>query len=356
MKIGLGLYRRMFTPENLRFARQAGCTHVVAHLVDYFREGTLHGTDGERCWGITDGDHRPWSEAELLRLRDMAAEEGLQLEAIENFDPGHWHDVLLDGPKKDQQIEHLKAIVRRLGRVGIRTMGYNFSIAGVWGHVTGPFARGGAESVGFLGPAGPAETPIPNGQVWNMTHAPNALPGTLAPITSEQLWDRVRYFLEALVPVAEAAGVRLAAHPDDPPMPTLRGTPRLVYQPHLYQRLLDLVPSPANALEFCLGSLQEMTEGDVYEAVDRYSRLGALAYVHFRNVQGKVPDYREVFIDEGDLDMIRALRILHRNGYDGLLVPDHAPLMSCDAPWHAGMAYTLGYIRAVLRMVESPPK
>ncbi|MGA3007412.1 MAG: mannonate dehydratase, partial [Opitutaceae bacterium] len=152
-------------------------------------------------------------------------------------------------------------------------------------------------------------------------------------------------------PVAEEAGVTLAAHPDDPPMPTMRGQPRLVYQPQHYQRLLDLRPSRANALEFCLGSLAEMTEGDIYEATDRYSRQGKLAYVHFRNVRGKVPSYRETFVDDGDIDMPKILQILERNGFDGVLVPDHTPQMNCAAPWHAGMAYALGYMRALINQV-----
>ena len=120
--------------------------------------------------------------------------------------------------------------------------------------------------------------------------------------TPEQLWQRVAHFLDEVVPVAEQAGVRLAAHPDDPPVPTLRHTPRLVHQPHLFQRLLDLHQSPANALEFCLGTLAEMTEGDIYDATRHYARQDAIAYVHLRNVRGKVPRYEETFIDEGDVD------------------------------------------------------
>jgi mannonate dehydratase len=353
MKLGLGLYRRMLTAENFRFARQAGCTHIVAHLVDYFQENRIHGTDGEgRTWGITRNQSRLWTEDELKDLKAAINAEGLELAAIENFDPSHWHDILLDGPRRAEQIEGIKTILRRLGRAGIPVMGYNFSIAGVWGHVEGPFARGGAMSVGFLGPEGPHETPIPNGQVWNMIYDPDASPGTVGTVTSEQLWSRLERFLNEVVPVAEEAGVRLALHPDDPPMPTLRGTARLVYQPHLYQRVLDFKPSYANALEFCIGSLAEMTEGDVYEAIDTYSRRNAIAYVHFRNIRGKVPSYREVFIDEGDVDMIKALRILHRNGYDGVLIPDHTPQMSCAAPWHAGMAFALGYMRAALQAIQ----
>ena len=135
-------------------------------------------------------------------------------------------------------------------------------------------------------------------------------------------------------------------------MPTMRGQPRLVYQPRLYQKVIDLNPSPANTLEFCLGTLAEMTEGDIYEAVDQYSREQKLAYVHFRNVTGKVPRYRETFIDDGDIDMLRVLRILKRNGFDGVLIPDHTPQMTCGAPWHAGMAYAMGYMRAAMQTME----
>jgi mannonate dehydratase len=351
MKLGLGLYRRNLTQENFRFARQAGCTHLVVHLVDYFQDGNLHGTDENRHWGVTHG--QLWTEEELRDLKQAINAEGLELEAIENLDPAFWHDVLLDGPKKPDQLEGLKTLIRRLGKVGIPTLGYNFSIAGVWGHVEGNYARGEAVSVGFLGPDGPEETPIPNGHVWNMAYDPHAPGGHIGTVTSEELWQRLEDFLMELVPIAEEAGVRLAAHPDDPPMPTIRGTARLVYQPQLYQRLLDLVPSPNNALEFCLGSLQEMSEGDVYESIEQYGRQDAIAYVHFRNVKGKVPRYHEVFVDEGDLDMFEALRALHRVGYDGVLIPDHTPQMSCDAPWHAGMAYALGYMKAALQAIES---
>jgi len=198
---------------------------------------------------------------------------------------------------------------------------------------------------------GPVDTPMPLGVAWNMVVDRTAPPGTLPSVSHDELWRRLQRFLEEVVPVAEAAGVRLAAHPDDPPMPTVRGQARLVYQPVMYQRLLDAVPSPNNALEFCVGTLAEMTDGDIYETVDRYSRQGRIAYVHLRNVTGKVPTYRETFIDEGDVDMLRVLEILHRNGFDGMVIPDHAPQMSAPGSWHAGMAHTLGFILAALKMV-----
>lgn len=353
MKLGLGLYRHMLTPENFRFARQAGATHIVAHLTDYFGSSARLPTASSGGWGMSDNRDRLWTYEELRDLRAAINAEGLELAALENFDPSHWYDVLLDGPRRKEQMEYIKTLIRDMGRVGIPVMGYNFSIAGVWGHVQGPYARGGAESVGFFGPDGPEETPIPNGMVWNMVYDANAPAGTIGTVTHEQLWDRLTNFLEEVVPVAEEAGVRLAAHPDDPPMPTIRGTARLVYQPKYYQKLLDIKPSQSNGMEFCIGSLAEMTEGDIYEVIDHYSKQGKIGYIHFRNVRGKVPHYEEVFVDEGDVDMIRALRILKKNNYDGVLIPDHTPQMSCDAPWHAGMAFALGYMKAVITMLNA---
>jgi mannonate dehydratase len=354
MKLGLGLYRHMLTRENFQFARQAGATHIVAHLVDYFK-GDAHGsrdnqpTGTEQGWGLAGNPDQLWTLDELVDLRRAVEAADLKLEAIENFDPAHWHDVLLDGPKRKRQIENVKIILRRLGEAGIPIMGYNFSLAGVAGRTTGPYARGGALSVGM---DGPLDTPMPKGMVWNMIYDPNAPKGTVPAITPDELWSRFGAFLDEVVPVAEQAGVKLALHPDDPPTPTLRGQPRLVYQPHLYQRVLDRKPSPSNQLEFCLGTLAEMTEGDFYEAVDQYGRQRKLAYVHCRNVTGKAPYYRETFIDDGDVDMIRVLQILKKNRYDGVLIPDHTPQMSCGAPWHAGMAYAMGYLRAALQTTD----
>jgi len=354
MKLGLGLYRHMLTPENFRFARQGGCTHVIVHLVDYF-----HQSRGDRQnqpvgsqagWGRAGDPNKLWSFEELAALKKEINDHDLELYAIENLDPAHWYDILLDGPKKAQHLENVKTIIRNMGRAGIPVLGYAFTLPGVAGRISGPFARGGAVSVGM---DEADQTPIPNGMVWNMVYDSDAPPGNIPIATPEQMWQRLADFLEAVVPVAEEAGVTLAAHPDDPPLPVLRGQPRLVYQPRLYQRLIDLKASPRNKLEFCVGTLAEMTEGNIYEVVDQYSRQGRLAYVHLRNVHGKAPHYRETFIDDGDVDALRVLDILQQNHFDGVIIPDHTPQMDCAAPWHAGMAFALGYFRSALQRMES---
>jgi mannonate dehydratase len=337
MKLGLGLYSQILTRDNLLFAKQIGVSHITMHTP--FAESRKAGDF-----------NAVWTYDELVSLRKMINAEGLELEAIENFLPVFWSDILLDGPLKHQQMENIKTLIRNMGKAGIPIMGYYFSLAGVWGRDTGPWARGEAETVAYLEPE---QTPIPLGTVWNTVVDAGAPAGVLAPVSSKEIWERFEYFLSNIMPVAEEAGVVMALHPDDPPMPELRGTARLVYQPHLYQKVFDLVPSPNNKAEFCLGTLMEMTEGNMYETVERYAAQDKIGYIHFRNVRGKVPRYTEVFIDEGDTDMIQVLRILHKHNFQGVLIPDHTPAMKCAAPWHAGMAYAVGFMRAAMRIIES---
>lgn len=348
MKLGLALGRRMVTHDNLQFARQCGVTHIVVHYTNYEMDQDKLPPQFKGAYGYT-GDEPYWTYEELRDLRKMINDEGMQLEALENFNPGFWSDILLNGPRKKEQTENLKTLIGHVGKAGIPIFGYAFNLMNVWGHTHGPHARGQAETGAFVEPQ---ETPIPKGMVWNMVYDPAAPAGNLTPPTREEMWGRLEYFLREMLPVAEEAGVVLAAHPDDPPMPTLRGAPRLLYHPSLYQKLFDLVPSRNSQAEFCVGTIAEMADGDTYGAVEQYSQEGKIAYVHLRNVRGKVPRYYEVFIDEGDTDIMRVLRILHKNNFQGVITPDHSPIMNCPAPWHAGFAFALGYIKAAITLIE----
>jgi len=354
MKLGLGLYKHMLTRDNFKFAKQVGCSHIIIHLADYYSQekGVVTATDETTNYGLSTTSDPIWSLESMQALQAMAKEVDVEIYGIENFSPADWYDILLDGPHKYEQIETLKQIIRNAGAAGIRSFGYNFSFAGVWGHQRRTVARGGAVSACFNANDLAIDTPIPDGEIWNMTYRQGNPGKFIEEITSEMLWDRLAWFLQRILPVAEEAGVELALHPDDPPLPSLRNTPRLVYQPSLYQKVIDLYESPSNKLEFCMGSIQEMSEGNLYDALNSYASQNKISYVHARNVKGKVPVYDEVFIDEGDIDMFKSLRILKQNNFDGVLIPDHTPELICDASWHAGMAYALGYIRAVLKALE----
>src|SRR6516162_2029697 len=172
MKLGLGLYRHQLNDEHYRFARQCGCTHLVIHLVDYFRSSRSNKPGDQPVgddsgWGLAGDPAKLWTFEEIAAIKRDINAAGLELEAIENFDPAHWHDVLLDGPKKTQQLESLKTTIRAVGRAGV-------PIAGVAGRIKGPFARGQAEAVGM---DGPFDKPMPRGMAWNMIYDPNAATG-----------------------------------------------------------------------------------------------------------------------------------------------------------------------------------
>jgi mannonate dehydratase len=240
MKLGLGLYKQNLTDENFRFAKQAGATHIVAQLVDYIKgENPTLTQNYLKGWGTTQNQGKLWTYEELNALRTKIESHGLTLAAIENFDPSHWYDILLDGPEKNKQLEAVKTMIRNIGKAGIPVMGYYFSLAGVWGWTSGAYGRGGAGTVAFDDSKVDLNDPIPNGMVWNMTYEPDASKGTVGTVSRKEMWLRLQYFLDQILPVAEEAGVKLVAHPDDPPLPNLRGTARLFYNTEEYERLLD---------------------------------------------------------------------------------------------------------------------
>ena len=353
MRVGLTLSGDNLTSDGARFASQLGVTDVVIHLNTYgkgapeavaaYEAGAVGPVNGDVI------DEPLWDFDKMSAIVRMLAEHGLRVAALENFSPKFWSDVLLDGPAKRDQMEGLKRLVRDAGRAGIPVVGYNFSLAGVWGWQRKPAARGGAMTVSFDMDEFDHSAPIPDGMIWNMRYRPTVAGATPVAVSHTELWQRLDWFLNELVPVAEEAGVKLAAHPDDPPADFLRGTARLVNTHTKYDRLLDVVRSPSNALEFCIGSLAEMSEGDIYDTTRHFARKGALAYVHFRNVRGQVPRYIETFVDDGDVDMTEIVRVLRDENYDGVLVPDHVPdLHGSKSPWHAGNAYTIGFMRALI--------
>ena len=350
MRVGISLYGDLLSERGARFASQLGVQDVVVHLTDYSRnaDNSAYQAGGV---GPINGDciDAPlWSYEYMADLVAMLGRHGLRVAAMENISPNFWSDILLDGPRKAEQMDDMKQLVRDAGRAGIPVIGYNFSLAGVWGWQRKPIGRGGAVTAVFAMDEIDGQSPLPDGMVGNMRYRPE-VPGAPSQTVDEPtLWARLEWLLRELVPVAEQAGVRLAAHPDDPPVDLLRGTARLVNSHAKYDRLLALVPSPANALEYCVGSLAEMRDGDVYETTRHFARTGAIGYVHFRNVHGTVPNYVETFVDDGDIDMAEIVRVLHEEGYDGVLVPDHVPELDCAAPWHAGHAYTIGYMKALI--------
>ena len=234
MRVGLTLSGDNLSEDGAVFAAQLGVTDVVVHFNDYsagpgaepYLSGKAVGPILKDCRNVVLWDYETMADAAA-----MLARHGLRIAALENFSPAFWSDILLDGPNRAVQMEGLKRLVRDAGRAGIPVIGYNFSIAGVWGWRKRRAARGGAMTVVMDLTEEERNTPIPDGMIWNMRYRDGDPAAAPVAVEEAELWERFAWFLKQLVPVAEEAGVRLAAHPDDPPVETLRGTARLVNRP-----------------------------------------------------------------------------------------------------------------------------
>jgi mannonate dehydratase len=178
-----------------------------------------------------------------------------------------------------------------------------------------------------------------------------ATPEMRVSTSEQQLWDNLAHFLERVLPVAEDAHIKLALHPDDPPLAMLRGQPRIMISHDALARAVALAPSASNALCYCQGSLAPAGE----DPAAGVRRLGPhIAFAHFRNVTGRAEHFRETFHDNGDIDMPAVIRAYHEIGFQGALRPDHAPSMageSNETPGYEmlGRLYAAGYMRGLLQ-------
>jgi mannonate dehydratase len=168
-------------------------------------------------------------------------------------------------------------------------------------------------------------------------------------VPAEEVWSRIAYFYERIVPVAEEARVRLATHPDDPPLDVYRGVEQALTSFDGLKRFVDLVPSPYNGLLLCLGVMQERGE-HVPDVIRHFGTQGKIFYVHFRNVIGTVPRFTEVLPHEGDGDMIANFKALQEVGFEGYIVPDHHPGFAGDDDWmRTSRAWQVGYLKGVMQ-------
>lgn len=335
MKLGVAMKPDVWSDGHLRLARQLGCETVVA-------------------WVPFPEDDGVWSRARFEGLAGQARRHGLKLAAIENFHPAHIDHIVLGEEGREEQMARVIETIHNAGAAGIECFGYNFSVCGVQGYYT-DYDTGNQDGRGLAGTKSFDEkrlprTPPPNREFWfNTVIERRAAEGTIPPCGEAEFWERFDWFLKRAVPAAEAAGVKLCAHPDDPPVPFLRGMYRPLHSVEGMRRLVERIDSPANCLEFCQGTISTMRGVDVYEAIREFASKGKIGYVHFRNTSGRLPRYSEVFIDDGYVDMPRAARIYRECGFTGTLIPDHAPRVAAAVAWETGMAHALGYIRGVFQ-------
>lgn len=261
--------------------------------------------------------------------------------------PYPWYWKAMHGVEgRDEQIENYRESLRALGEAGVRTVGFVWALLGFFRSETTPTGRGGVtyprwdEAVARrLGPAAfawrglSAEYPrIPHREI----HA-------------DEIWANLRYFLEAVLPVAEEAGIRLCVHPDDPPVSEFMGVDRILCTPDDLQRFVDLVPSEHLGLLFCVGTIGTMAGVDPVAEIARFGKQERIFYVHLRNPRGSGAFFEEVLSDEGDLDLGEVLEALQDVAFDGLVQIDHSPALVGKDGRRRSTAYQFGYALGLAR-------
>lgn len=323
------------------FAHQLGLPSVQLH-----NPSNLPSVDG--VWTVTD----------LQALVDRVSGDGLAIEGLENVPTSMFYKIQRGLPGRDEQIESYQQTIRNMAAVGLDLLGYNFLVTYVWRTDMRAAGRGGAVATSF-----DLERARTHGnELASYKLTPNQ-PLT-EPLGADQLWDNYQYFLDAVLPVAEQAGVRLALHPDDPPVDEpLGGAARIFTSPQaLAEGYRRAGGSPAWGLNFCIGTVSEMGgQQAVEQVIDLLAPKGRIFYCHFRDVLGTVPSFTETFLGGGNLDPAAVVRRLHERGFDGFMIDDHVPAMIGDVDtWgdtssrayiSRGRAHAIGYLQGVLNGV-----
>ena len=278
---------------------------------------------------------QPWSFATLQRTKKAYERNGLTLSVIESRPP--MEKIKLALPGRDEEIDVVCELLRSMGRLGIPVWCSNWMpILGVLRTSRTLPSRAGALVSGY--------------DHAEMRDQPLTEYGV---VTEDQQWENLKYFLERVVPVAEEAGVKMAMHPDDPPLSPIRGVARIISSIDNYQRLIDLVPSPANGIAVCQGNFALMTD-DLPAAIRHFGEQKRIHFVHFRDVRGTPEKFQEAFHDDGQTDLVECLRAYRDIGYGGVCRPDHYPRMgdeSFDDKHRIARLFAVGYLKGLREAV-----
>lgn len=273
---------------------------------------------------------RDWEAEALAAVRNRVEQTGLRLAGIESLPRSLYGRAIVGLPGREAQVDQVCQAVRRAGAAGISLIGYRWTPPGI--RLLDPLPRGRGEAL------------IRQCDTTGFRQG-------LVRFTAAKIWDNLSYFLERVLPVAEEAGVRLACHPDDPPVSSVGDAACILNDVAGLRRLLAQFSSPNHGLDLCLGSLAAMPGVDLVSALARFDSE-RIFLVHLRNLQGTLPRYSETFLDEGKVSIPLALKTLHGAGFRGLLRAAAPPGMVEDTPWgHKGRAFDLGYLKAVLQVL-----
>lgn len=317
----------LFRPDDerkIRLASQVGIRHAIVDVQPALRD-------------VPVGRY-----ADVLRkIKGDFQSAGMTLAGVESH-PVPAEKVKLGLPGRDEEIEHYIAAIRALAEIGVPMVCYNW-MAGLGWYRTNVnvLGRGGALVSEFDAAVADQQGLTEWGE-----------------LSEQKIWSNLEYFLKAVIPVAERAGVRMALHPDDPPHSPLRGIGRILISADNYRRILNMIPSPVNGITFCQANFRLMGE-NVAALIREWCLQKKIFFVHLRDVQGARQHFRETFHDNGPVDLAQMLRIYFDYGFEGPMRPDHAPTLEGEAndrPGYAtlGKLFAFGYMKGAMDALGIP--
>ena len=286
---------------------------------------------------------------ELKRMTDLAAKYKISVDCVAPPFLGSSHIdkekhpaiLLAQSPERDRDIEQLQKLIRNCAAAGIPSIKYNMSLLGVLRTGRRP-GRGDAMD-----------------HVWRLKDAKPETPLTRAGhVDAEAFWERITYFLERVIPVANEYKVRMACHPQDPGVPVAgyQGVNRVLGTVDGLKKFVSIHESPYHGLNFCQGTISEDLENpaeEIFDVIRWFGERKKIFNVHFRNIRGNRNDFEEVFPDEGDIDFVRAIRVYKEIGYEYMLMPDHVPIAENDPGSLQSFAFCYGYIRGLIQSMNA---
>ncbi len=298
------------------YSRQVGVTHAIA-----------------RCHPRDTGLAAPWDIDALRTVQENFANAGITLAGLEG-DEFDMRRIKLGLDGRDEDLRLYARMLANMGELGIPLLCYNFMATIGWCRTN-------------------THVPTRGGALTNRFQLSALDPTPVAPddrVTEEKLWDNYTYFLRAVLPAAEKAGVKLGLHPDDPPLSPLRGVGRIFSNPEGFARAMALSDSPSHRITFCQANFLAMG-CDVAATARRFA--DRIAFVHFRDIEGTAADFTETFHDAGPTDMPAMLRLYHEIGFRGPIRVDHVPSLAGEEDLPHGYAYlgrlfALGYMKGIL--------
>jgi len=285
------------------------------------------------------GNPPEWSPEGLRRLKERCAANDITLDMVPLGMP---RSVGLLGDKdyRDRQIEQTCQQISWAAGAGIPAIKYNMAVLDVL-RIGEMLGRGGSTYSTWVYAKAARDRPLTRAG-----HLPAGL-----------FWERITYFLERVIPVATEYKVKMACHPHDPGVPPdgYRGVQRILGTVDGLEKFVQISPSPYHGLNFCVGTIASNLHNpavEIFDVIRHFGQGKKIFNVHFRNIRGSRGNFREVYLDEGEIDMFRVMKTLKEVSYSGMVMPDHVPTHPEDPDQLQGLAFAFGYIKALIQAVS----